>query len=114
MIEKINQFAKGIFEYDVSCLEITPSELKMTVESGEVCEGSFKISNSKKKMMKGIIVTDCHYIELEEASFQGIESTIKFRLCGRKFMPGEVFNGTIRIISDSRYVFLRALFHQAG
>lgn len=100
MKEKINQFAKGIFEYDVSCLEITPSELKMTVESGEVCEGSFKISNSKKKMMKGIIVTDCHYIELEEASFQGIESTIKFRLCGRKFMPGEVFNGTIRIISD--------------
>ena len=100
MKEKINQFAKGIFEYDVSCLEITPSELKMTVESGEVCEGEFKVSNSKNKMMKGIIVTDCHYIELEEDSFQGTESTIKFRFCGRTFMPGEVFNGTIRIISD--------------
>ena len=100
MKEKINQFAKGIFEYDTSKLEIAPSELKMTVESGENCEGSFVISNSKRKMMKGVIVTDCHYIELEEDCFCGIENTVKFRFCGRTFMPGEVFNGTIRVISD--------------
>ncbi len=100
MKEKIDQLAKGIFKWDQADIQLSPSQIKMEVNSGECREGSFKIKNTKGRVMKGLISTDCHYIDLEKSSFQGEENEIKFRFNGQKYTPGEVIKGNIRIISD--------------
>lgn len=106
MKEKINQFAKGIFEYKTPEIILKPQNLQFSVDAGEVCHGSFQLSNNQKRMMKGMLCTDCHNLILEEESFQGEENEIHFTFQGTYLMPGEVVKGDIRIISDCGSVLL--------
>lgn len=100
MKEKINQFAKGVFEYDAPKIQLTPQRLELSVDAGEVCHGSFQIGNGQKRMMKGIVCTGCHELLLEEDSFQGEENEIFFTFRGTYFVPGEVIKGSISVLSD--------------
>lgn len=100
MKEKIDEMAKGIFKCDSAVLIPAPSQIKLYVDSGEYCDGSFTVSNSKNRVMKGIISTDCHYVELEQTSFQSETSEIRFRFDGSNIMPGEVIKGSIYVITD--------------
>lgn len=100
MKEKINQFAKGIFEYELPTIVSRPQNLQFSVDAGEVYRGHFLLSNDQGRMMKGIVCTDCHHLVLEEESFQGAENKIHFTFQGTYFMPGEVIKGNIRIVSD--------------
>jgi len=45
MKEKIDQYAKGIFEYHMPEVVLGTSELSVTVDAGEIVQGSFRISN---------------------------------------------------------------------
>lgn len=106
MKEKINQFAKGIFEYEMPSVVLEPGELQLSVDAGASCEGRFLLSNQKRRVMKGIVCTDCHYLVLEDAFFQGPENEIRFTFQGTYLMPGEVVKGNIRIVSDCGNVLL--------
>ena len=59
MKEKIDQYAKGIFEYHMPEVIMTPSALSVSVDAGEIAQGSFRVSNSAGRSMKGIVCTDC-------------------------------------------------------
>ena len=100
MKEKIDEAANGIFRSGPAELVLTPPSLKLETGSGEQCVGSFVASNSKNRQMKGLVCTSCHYIRLEQASFQGETATIQFYFDGRNFMPGEVSRGSILVITD--------------
>lgn len=100
MKEKINQFAKGIFEYDKPKVLLTPQSLELSVDAGEVCHSSFHIGNSRNRVMKGMVCTDCHEMLLEEDSFQGEDNEVFFTFRGTYFAPGEVIKGSIYILSD--------------
>lgn len=100
MKEKINRFAKGIFEYEMPTILFKPQSLQLSVDAGETYHGSFLLSNNRKRMMKGIVCTDCHHLVFEEASFQGAENEIHFTFQGTYFLPGEVIKGGIRVLSD--------------
>lgn len=100
MKEKINQLAKGIFEYETSEVVIVPQQIQIEVDSGESREGSFTVSNVRRRLMKGIVNTDCPYLTFEQNTFRGVEQEIAFHFHGERFMPGEVVKGNIRIVSD--------------
>lgn len=100
MKEKIDEIAKGIFKSTPAVLVLSPSQIKLETGSGESCEGSFTVSNSKSRTMKGFVFTNCHYVNLEQDFFQGETATIKFHFDGKNFMPGEVITGTILVITD--------------
>lgn len=100
MKEKINQFAKGIFEYTIPEIVLEPQRLEISVDAGESCHGSFVISNAEKRMMKGMVCTDCHYLILEQETFHGEVNEISFTFQGNYLSPGEVLKGNIRVISD--------------
>ena len=78
MKEKIDQYAKGIFEYHMPEVVLGTSELSVTVDAGEIVQGSFRISNSKGRSMRGIVCTDCSGMILEKESFSGQENDICF------------------------------------
>lgn len=100
MKEKINQYAKGIFEYSRPELCLTPQTLDFSVAAGEYYKGSFTIENEEGSMIKGMLSTDCHYMLLEQDAFHGEHNEISFTFQAQHLSPGEVVKGNIRILSD--------------
>lgn len=100
MKEKIDQYAKGIFEYCLPEVVVNPSELSVSVDAGEITQGSFMVQNSRGRIMKGIVCTDCAQMILEKEAFQGTENEISFAFRGTYCRPGDVIRGEIRILSD--------------
>ncbi len=100
MKEKIDELAKGIFKSDSAVLKIEPSYVELAPEAGTSCSGSFVISNDKGRSMRGKVCADCHYVELEQDSFQGEEVEIKFHFDARHSVPGEVIKGSFVAITD--------------
>ncbi len=100
MKEKINQYAKGIFEYRRPEVQLVPQSLDFSVAAGECYEGSFVVENAEKSMMKGMVSTDCHYMLLEQDAFHGEHNEIAFVFQAQYLSPGETVKGNIRILSD--------------
>ena len=100
MKEKINQYAKGIFEYSRPKMCLAPEMLEFSVAAGENYKGSFTVENEEKTLMKGMISTDCHYMLLEQDTFHGESNEITFLFQAQHLSPGETIKGNIRIISD--------------
>lgn len=100
MNKKINQYAKGKFEYTQSKIQCDRQMLQLETQAGENVSGSFKIWVEDAKEVRGMVVTDCHYMTLEEEVFQGKEEEIKYTFTGEKCVPGEVIKGDFYIISD--------------
>ena len=59
MKEKIDQYAKGIFEYHMPEVVLGTSELSVTVDAGEILEGIFRILYSIGRSMLLLVCTDC-------------------------------------------------------
>lgn len=100
MKEKMNQFARGIFDYQTAGVQVTPGLLKLEVEAGSVCEGSFAVANDQGRTMKGVVTSDAHSMEIVTETFVGIHETVSFRLHGETCEVGEKMEGTIRVLSD--------------
>ena len=100
MKEKINSLAKGIFEYQAPAMVITPENLHFSVEAGEIYQGSFVVSNDKKRTMKGVVCSDCHNLVIRNEDFYGEENEISFIFRGTYLTPGEVVRGSLQILSD--------------
>lgn len=100
MREKINQAARGEFEYKSSPLQLSMQAIHITVNAGELAEGSFEVSNELGRMMRGAVSSDCHFMEFSEDIFQGVTSEITYIFHGETLLPGETVKGNIMIISD--------------
>lgn len=100
MKEKIDQYAKGIFEYRMPEMILSPSELSVSVDAGELTQGSFTISNRRGRSMRGIVCTECSGMILEKEAFHGTDNEISFTFRGTYCQPGDVIRGEFRILSD--------------
>lgn len=100
MREKVNQAAKGIFEYSSSALNITPEELSVKVNAGEYREGLFVVSNGSGRPMKGEVSTDCHFLEFKDYFFDGAFNEIQYIFHGESLLPGDTVKGNITVITD--------------
>ena len=102
MKEKIERFSKGDFEYELPFICLSEEEIRITVEAGKSYEGSFIISNSIGRQMKGYVTSNCQYMELKPASFDAVECTIAYCFDGASLVAGTEVNGEFNIISDCR------------
>lgn len=100
MKDKINQFAKGIFEYETPDLVVSANPVMLSVSAGETATGFFVVKNSAGRVMKGLLSCDCHFISMENDVFQGEENKISFEFDGKNVQPGEVIRGNIWVITD--------------
>lgn len=100
MKEKIERFAKGDFEYELPFLRLSVEEIVIRVEAGKQYEGSFTISNSAQRMMKGILYSSRRLLTFDQASFAGKEVNIIYRFDATYLKPSDIVKGKIVIISD--------------
>ena len=100
MREKVNQAAKGIFEYSASPLLLSETQLSIDVNAGEAVEGTFRVSNEHSRMMRGEVTSDCQFLEFPESVFHGADNKIEYVFHGESLLPGDTVKGSISVITD--------------
>lgn len=100
MKDRINQLAKGIFEYEKPAITLSENQITVSVAAGEVYQGSFMISNEKKRRMKGLLVSDCPFLSFEEDEFFAEEATIHYTFDAGYMNAGDAVKSVIQVISD--------------
>ncbi|HBI73051.1 MAG TPA: hypothetical protein DDY59_07670, partial [Lachnospiraceae bacterium] len=88
------------FDYELPFLYLSEESIEITVESGKIHEGSFIISNSTQKPMKGIVSSSHRLLTLKETAFFGAENKIFYQFNAGCLKNGDTVQGEINIISD--------------
>lgn len=100
MKEKIEQFSKGNFEYELPFICLTEEEIRITVEAGKFFEGSFTISNSAERKMEGRIYSSSRLLQIKTPSFCDDVNTIHYSFDATFLKAGETLQGDVCIVSN--------------
>jgi len=98
--EKIERFSHGDFEYELPLICLSEEEISLTVTAGKIHEGSFTLSNSAGKRMKGTIYSSNRLMKLQESTFQDITNTIFYQFNALSLKNGDEIHGEINIVSE--------------
>lgn len=100
MKDKIERLAKGIFEYEQPELLLSEEMLSISVSAGEVFCGKFSVCNREMTLMKGVLYSSCELLVLNETQFVGRENEITYTVHAEYAKAGEVYKGSIAIVSE--------------
>lgn len=100
MKEKIERFAKGNFDYDNPSICLSEYELNITAEAGKITEGSFTVTNTAGRRIKGKIYSSDSHMRLQKPIFDDIENEINYSFDASCLKAGDCINGCFNIISD--------------
>ncbi|WP_276929517.1 DUF5717 family protein [Herbinix luporum] len=100
MKEKIEQIARGEFDYDLPFLRLSVDRININVEADKKYEGSFIISNSANRSMKGVLYSSSPLISFTRQTFSGKENTITYLFDASFLNPSYKVSGNITIVSD--------------
>lgn len=100
MREKVNQAARGVFNYQTPPLVLSDTQLSIAVNAGETAEGTFQVSNENHTVIRGEVTSDCHFLEFSETVFHGADNTIAYIFHGESLLPGDTVKGNISVITD--------------
>ncbi len=101
MKEKIEQLAKGKFEYQMPELLLSEDKLILRAQAGKCLRGSFVVSNSKHRRMKGVVYSDSRLMQLERPQFIGEDNEIPYVFHAEHAQAGEKFQGKLQLITDA-------------
>lgn len=99
MKEKINQLARGNFEYELPQILVSSEQLQFEVNPEKAYEGEFEVYNSKQLDMKGLLYSSDPDLVLLQSAFSGKSTRIPFRY-KRKGEAMTKESGTITIVSN--------------
>ena len=100
MKQKIEQLARGIFEYQLPEILLSEERLQIAAVAGETYRGSFIVKNNKGSRMKGVLYSSSRLFVLSEDKFVGEEITVPFCFSAEYMEPGETVEGEISIITE--------------
>lgn len=78
MKEKINQIAKGNFEYEMPQLLLSVEKIEFVVEQGKRYRGSIAITNSERRVMKGVLYSTDANLILPKNTFVGEKVVVEY------------------------------------
>ncbi len=100
MKEKIEQLARGNFDYEPPRILVSEEEITITVETGSTYQGSFSIQNSEGSRMKGVLYSSSRLLCIETDKFIGETTQIRYHYVADYQNSGDECHETISIISD--------------
>lgn len=100
MREKIGQFARGIFEYNIPQLALSEENINQGIELGTSYYGSFTISNSASSNIKGVIYSSNDMVMTNITSFSGRLNEVKYCVRSSECMSGEIIKGKFVIVTN--------------
>ncbi|MDD3173255.1 MAG: DUF5717 family protein [Herbinix sp.] len=100
MKEKIERFSNVDFEYELPFICLSEEEIIITVEAGSIQEGSFTISNSAGRVMKGFVHSSNRQMLLQNATFHDVTNIISYQFNAAALGAGDEIHGEFCIVSD--------------
>ncbi len=106
MREVVEQILDGTYDYEKGALDFSCAKLEITLQKGELYEGSFKIFATEGKYTIGYITTSDFRMECLTREFVGNEEEIYFRYHGEWLEEGEVTRGEFLVVSNKGEYYL--------
>lgn len=100
MKEKIERFSKGDFEYELPFICLSEEEIRITLEAEKKSNGSFVISNTDSREMKGVIYSSNRLVRLMNPTFQGTEATVSYEIDTVFLNEGDRIEGEFCIVCE--------------
>lgn len=101
MKEKMNQVAKGIFEYEAAKVFSSEEKLEFSVEQGKTYRGSLTLSSSEHRFMKGVLYSTDALLTFPKTTFTGEEAVIEYEYkAAFEAEAGEQRKGNITVITN--------------
>ena len=100
MKQKIEQLARGIFEYQLPEILLSEERLQIAAVAGDRYRGSFIVKNSKGSRMKGVLYSSSRLFVLSEDKFVGEEITVHYSFAAECLEPGAQIDGEVSIITE--------------
>lgn len=100
MKEKIKRLSREEFDYELPDILLSQERIRITVEAGAVFFGSFMISNSQEKEMRGVIYSSSPQFRLTNAMFIGKNKEIQYSYNAKKAAAGDKENGNCYVVCN--------------
>ncbi len=100
MKEKIDQFARGEFRYELPELLLSTDRLQLRVVAGETGRGSFQIRNSRQWEMEVFLFCDEEEMELSTERLKGKEGEVSYCYHGEYLVAGDRQEGAILLVTS--------------
>lgn len=101
MQDHIENLVKGIFEYENAKLSLSEKKLELSVESGRPAAGSFRITSSKERKVKGRIFTSTPRMKCKITEFDDFCIDVPYSFDDTGMEEGDVLKGEISILSEA-------------
>lgn len=100
MKEKIKQLLAENYEYQLPQILLSEEAIAITVQAGTSFMGSFTVSNSEGRVMKGMIYCSHPGMKITNPMFIGSVNEIQYVFQGKRRKPGQEEKGRIYIMSS--------------
>lgn len=101
MKRRIDQLINEIFEYEAPGIQISETEISVSVKKGEIYRGSFQVESPIQKKIKGFIYSSSARVGYEPDAFYGISEKVVYEVDTAGMEEGEVLSGVFTICTDA-------------
>lgn len=106
MQKTINQILEGNFYYENGSLDFSCAKIEISLNRGEVYEGSFRIYAPQGQLTNGTVLSSDLRMECVTGKFAGCDEEIFFRFHGEKLEEGDVVRGNFYVVSNQGEYYL--------
>ena len=102
----IDQILEGNFDYENGSLDFSCAKIELSLNRGEVYEGSFRIYGPRGRFTNGIVLSSDLRMECVTGEFVGSEEEIFFRFHAENLEEGDVVKGDFYVVSNQGEYYL--------
>ena len=106
MQKTINQILEGNFDYVSGSLDFSCAKIEISLNRGEIYEGSFRIYAPRGQLTNGTVFSSDLRMECVTEEFTGCDEEIFFRFHGEKLEEGDVVKGKFYVVSNQGEYYL--------
>ena len=100
MQDILGRIIEGDFDYENGSLDFSCAKIELTINAGEVYEGSFHINATWPQYAEGMVVTSDCRMECLTPRFTGDDQEINFRFHGENIREDAIVKGAFQVISN--------------
>ena len=104
MRKRINDIARGRFEYAKPILSFSEDQIEFSVIEGREYSGSFEFHSTNNVLLRGVVYSTNPRMECLTPQFEGDEIKIRFQFKSKGLVEGDCVEGSFLIVcNDGEY-----------
>ncbi|MGN0483308.1 MAG: DUF5717 family protein [Lachnospiraceae bacterium] len=100
MQRRIEELARGQFNYDRPVVELSVEKIELNVPLGQCCTGEFQINSLNRVPIEGQIFSSNGRMECKIARFSGTQVRVKYKFHSEGLEEGNIQKGVFSIICN--------------